>query len=97
VLVSYYGSGIADRLEDASRCTCPAIFHFGEADAYLPVEQAQRIQAAFAAHSSAEIHMHSGAGHAFDNFRAPIFYNQAAAEASWPQTTDFLERWYPPA
>jgi carboxymethylenebutenolidase len=28
VLASYYGSGIADRLEDASRCTRPNDFSF---------------------------------------------------------------------
>jgi carboxymethylenebutenolidase len=95
--VSYYGSGIADRLDDAPRLTCPVIFQFGGDDPYLPMEQIQRIQTAFASHPAAEFHAHPGAGHAFDNFRAPIFYRQPAADAAWPQTTDFLKRVYPAA
>jgi carboxymethylenebutenolidase len=95
VVVSYYGAGIADRLEDAPRLRCPVIFQFGGDDPYLPAEQAQRIEAAFSGHPGAEFHTHPGAGHAFDNFRAPIFYHQAAAEAAWPQTRAFLQRSYP--
>jgi len=92
VVVSYYGSGIADRLDDASRLDCPVIFHFGAADTYLPPDQAERIRASFQDHPDAEIHMHADAGHAFDNFRAPIFYHQSAADEAWPQTRAFLEQ-----
>lgn len=94
VVVSYYGSGIADRLVDAGQLTCPACFQFGEADPYLSQEQAAQIERAFANHPAAEFHAHGG-GHAFDNFRAPIFYHQPAADAAWPQTTAFLAREYP--
>jgi carboxymethylenebutenolidase len=97
VVVSYYGSGIADRLEDAPRLTCPVIFQFGGADPYLPPEQAEQIRAAFSGHPKTEVHSHEGAGHAFDNRRAPIFYNEAAAAAAWPQTTEFLRRNFPAA
>ncbi len=96
MVVAYYGSGTADRLEDAPKITCPVIFHFGEADPYLPAEQAERIRAAFSARPNAEVHMHAGAGHAFDNHRAPMFYYQPASAESWPQTTAFLQRNYPP-
>jgi len=95
VVVAYYGSGTADRLEDAPKLTCPVLFQWGGADTYLPPEQTQRIEAAFESHPAAEFHTHPGAGHAFDNFRAPIFYHQPAAEASWPQTVAFLQRHYP--
>jgi carboxymethylenebutenolidase len=95
VVVSYYGAGIADRLEDAPNLRSPVIFQFGGADNYLPPEQAARIEAAFSAHPAAEFHSHTGAGHAFDNFRAPIFYYQSAADAAWPQTCQFLERVFP--
>jgi carboxymethylenebutenolidase len=96
VVVSYYGSGIADRLDDAPKLDCPVIFHFGAADAFLPPDQAQRIRASFQDHPDAEIHMHADAGHAFDNFRAPIFYHQAAADEAWPQTRAFLEQHFAP-
>ncbi len=95
VIVSYYGSGIADRLTDAAQLRCPACFQFGSEDPYLPQEQAEQIQRAFAEHPAAEFHSHAGGGHAFDNFRAPIFYHQPAADAAWPQTTAFLAREYP--
>jgi carboxymethylenebutenolidase len=94
VVVSYYGSGIADRLSDAARLTCPVIFHFGAADNYLPPEQAARIASAFSSRPDAETHSQPGAGHAFDNFRAPIFYHAEAASAAWPLTEDFLKRFY---
>src|SRR5437879_1980895 len=97
VVVSYYGSGISDRLDDASKLQCPVIFHFGGADPYLPPEQAERIRDAFASRADAEMHSHAGAGHAFDNYRAPMFYHAPAAAESWPQTTAFLKRTYPPA
>jgi carboxymethylenebutenolidase len=95
VVVAYYGSGTADRLEDAAQLRAPVIFHFGGADPYLPPDQAQRIEAAFAGHPAAEFHSHPGAGHAFDNFRAPIFYHEGASAAAWPQTVAFLKRRYP--
>lgn len=97
VVVSYYGAGTADRLEDASKLQCPVIFHFGNADSYLPPEQVERIRQAFADHPSTAVHIHPGAGHAFDNFRAPMFYHQAASADSWPQTTAFLKERYSPA
>jgi carboxymethylenebutenolidase len=96
IVVSYYGAGIADRLEVASKLDCPIIFHFGGADAYLPPDQADRIRQAFEGDPDAEIHMHADAGHAFDNFRAPIFYHQPAADEAWPQTRAFLQHYFPP-
>jgi carboxymethylenebutenolidase len=91
VLVSYYGSGIASQLDTAPRITAPTIFHFGEADAYLPVAEAGQIRAAFASHASTEVHMHHGAGHAFDN-PSPMFNHAGAAAEAWQQTSAFLER-----
>lgn len=90
--VSYYGSGIADRLEDAGRIGCPVIFHFGGADPYLPQDQVGRIGEAFAHRDDVEVHVQAGAGHAFENFLAPQFSNPAAAAVSWPLTVDFLAR-----
>jgi carboxymethylenebutenolidase len=95
VVVSYYGSGIADRLSEAPKLTCPVIFHFGGADNFLPAEQASQIASAFASRPDVETHSQPAAGHAFDNFRAPIFYHADAASAAWPLTEDFLKRAYP--
>ena len=97
VVVAYYGSGIADRLEDAPRLTAPVLFHFGGDDPYIPMDQVERVQQAFAGRPGAEVQVHAGAGHAFDNFRAAMFHHPAATEASWRQTQAFLRQHYPAA
>jgi carboxymethylenebutenolidase len=94
VVVSYYGSGIASQLDTAQRITAPIIFHFGDNDSYLPVAEADQIRAAFASHKDAEVHMHQGAGHAFDN-PSPMFHHAAASAEAWPQTVAFLKRQLP--
>lgn len=72
------------------------MFQFGAADNFLPVDQSERIRETFSQHQDAEIHLHAGAGHAFDNFRAPIFHHAQARADSWPQTRAFLERHFDP-
>jgi carboxymethylenebutenolidase len=94
VLVSYYGSGIASQLDAAPRITAPTIFHFGDADAYLPVTEAEQIRSAFASHPSTEVHLHHGAGHAFDN-PSPMFSHAGASAEAWQQTSAFLARYLP--
>jgi len=90
--VSYYGSGIADRLNDAENLTCPIIFHFGGSDPFIPNEQVDAIRAHLDDRYNVEIHVQHQAGHAFENFLAPQFHDAAAAAASWPLTVAFLER-----
>jgi carboxymethylenebutenolidase len=96
VVVSYYGSGIGNLLDVAPRVTAPVVFHFGDADQFLPVEEADRIEAAFASHPGTEVHMHAGGGHAFDN-PSPMWHHQAASLEAWPQTVAFLHKHLPPA
>jgi len=96
VVVSYYGSGIADQLASAAQLRAPIIFHFGAADAFLPVADAERIRDAFAGRSDMEWHLHADAGHAFDNRRAPMFSYPPAAADAWQQTVAFLQRHFPP-
>jgi carboxymethylenebutenolidase len=95
VVVSYYGSGIGSQLQDAGRIDHPIIFHFGTADSYLPLEEAERIRDAFAAHPASQVHFHEGAGHAFDN-PSPMFHHPQASQEAWPQTAAFLQRHFPP-
>lgn len=95
--VSYYGSGIADVLDLADRITCPILFHFGASDPYIPVDQIERIQAAFGGRPDAEVHVQADAGHAFDNHEAPMFHQPEAAAAAWAITRDFLARTLPVA
>ena len=82
VAISYYGSNIASSLDLAGKITCPIIFHFGERDAYIPVEQVDQIRVAFENRDNAPVHVHD-AGHAFDNHEAPMFFDPEAAKAAW--------------
>jgi carboxymethylenebutenolidase len=91
-VVSYYGSGIADRLSEAETLTCPVIFHFGGNDPFIPNEQVDAIRAHLDDRPNVEVHVQHGAGHAFENFLAAQFHDPAAAAASWPLTVDFLAR-----
>jgi carboxymethylenebutenolidase len=93
-VASYYGSGIASQLDLAAKISAPIIFHFGDNDSYLPVSDANAIRDAFAGHSTAEVHMHAGAGHAFDN-PSPMFHHAGASAEAWPQTVAFLKRYLP--
>ena len=91
-VVSYYGSGIASRVEDAGKVTCPVIFHFGGSDPFIPNEEVDAIRAAFEGREDVELHVQQEAGHAFENHLAAQFSNPDAAAASWPLTVAFLER-----
>jgi carboxymethylenebutenolidase len=90
--VSYYGSGIADRLNECDQLTCPILFHFGGNDPYIPNEQVDAIRARLGERPNVEIHVQHQAGHAFENHLAPQFHDPTAAAASWPLTVDFLRR-----
>jgi carboxymethylenebutenolidase len=89
--VCYYGSGIGNELDSASRISAPILFHFGDNDQFLPLEEANRVRDTFTSRSDAETHMHAGAGHAFDN-PSPMFHHAGARAEAWPQTTAFLKR-----
>lgn len=91
--VSYYGSGIAERLEAAHQISCPVLFHFGGADPYIPSEQAEQIRQAFAERGDVEVHVQANAGHAFENSFSAQFSNPEATEKSWPLTLAWLARW----
>ena len=87
--VSYYGSGIAGMLEQLDNIDCPVLFHFGDADGYIPSDQIAAIVAATDGRDGLTVNVEHG-GHAFDNHESAIFYDEAAAKAAWPKTTAFL-------
>jgi len=93
--VSFYGSGVPDRLDQAGRITCPIQFHFGGRDPYIPRQAVQRVVDAVTALPNAEIHVQEEAGHAFHNNLAPQFHDPEAAAAAWELTTRFLARTLP--
>ncbi len=90
VTVSYYGSGIAGSLGLLPQITCPIQFHFGGQDPYIPMDQIDAIAKAIDGKDAAELHVQVGAGHAFDNHEAAMFWNEPAAAAAWALTSNFL-------
>lgn len=90
VAVSYYGSGVAGALDVLPQVTCPVLFHFGDADPYLPNEDVERLAAASAGMANVEILVQAGSGHAFDNSFNPNFSDPPAAAAAWERTVAFL-------
>ncbi|MGH8982581.1 MAG: dienelactone hydrolase family protein [Acidimicrobiia bacterium] len=87
--VSYYGVGIDQALDQASTLACPALFHFGTDDAFVPVETVAKLRDALGAKPTVEFETYDGAGHAFDNPHAPWHDPDAAARA-WERTRTFL-------
>jgi carboxymethylenebutenolidase len=91
-IVCYYGSGIADSLEAAGSISCPALFHFGGEDQFIPRSDAERVAAVVETRPDWEIAIQEDGGHAFDNHEAPMFHRPEAAARAWELTRDFLAR-----
>jgi len=89
VCVSYYGSGVPDMLEHIDAVTCPTLFHFGNADPYIPNDGVEAINAAIAGRPGFVLNVEN-AGHAFDNHESDIFWTESAARAAWAKTMAFL-------
>jgi carboxymethylenebutenolidase len=90
--VSYYGSTVAARIEAAGDLSCPAIFHFGGADPFIATADAEKVRDTLADRDDITVHIHDGAGHAFENSFAPQFSDPDATAVSWSQTLEFLRR-----
>jgi carboxymethylenebutenolidase len=94
-IVCYYGSGIADSLDAAPAIACPALFHFGGDDPFIPRSDAEKVGAVVAERPDWEIAIQEDGGHAFDNHEAPRFHRPEAAARAWELTRDFLARRLP--
>jgi carboxymethylenebutenolidase len=88
--VSYYGSGVPDMIGMLDQVTCPTLFHFGNADPFIPNEGVERVAAAIAGRDRFLLNVEA-AGHAFDNHESEQFYASAPAAAAWAKTMSFLE------
>ncbi len=89
-VVSYYGSGVPDLVDQLGSITAPTLLHFGGADPYIPGDQVEQVAAAARQHAGIEVNVEAGAGHAFDNHEAPMFFDARAAEHAWELTRAFL-------
>lgn len=94
--ISYYGSGVPSMLGLIDQVTCPTLFHFGNADSFLPNEGVENVVEAIAGRQGFVVNIEN-AGHAFDNHESEMFYNEAAANAAWAKTMSFLQLYVPPS
>ncbi|CAN7440413.1 dienelactone hydrolase family protein [Knoellia sp. LjRoot47] len=95
VLVSYYGSALPNLLGLAPEVTVASLHHFGDDDAYIPLETVRDIERAVTEGSDdVTFEVHPGAGHAFDN-PSPMFHHAEASAAAWEQTTQWLAEHLP--
>ena len=92
--VSYYGSGVPSMLDLLDKVTCPTLFHFGNADPYIPSEGVDALGAAIAGRPGFELNIEN-AGHAFDNHESEMFYNEGASQAAWSKTMAFFSTHLP--
>src|SRR5947208_504680 len=88
VLMEIYGVG--SYIRRAAQIECPAIFHFGAEDQYIPLQAAEKVCAAAAERPDWECHIQPDGGHAFDNHEAPMFSRPEAAARAWELTRSFL-------
>lgn len=89
--VPFYGVGPAVP-ETYAGITAPVQGHYGEQDAFYPVDRARAQEAQIRAESSAPVEFHYyDAGHAFMNPKDKLgTYSAPQAEQAWARTLDFL-------
>lgn len=89
-LVSYYGSALPELLGLAPEVPVPSLHHFGESDAYIPLDTVRAIETAVTASNDAvTFETYAGADHAFDN-PSPMFHHPEASGAAWSTTVAWL-------
>ena len=91
-IVSYYGSGVAASVDQMPSITCPALYHFGGNDPFIPTADIDTVVAAAEADDRGllRVEVQPQAGHAFDNHKAAMFHDANAAAAAWAITSTFL-------
>ncbi len=89
--VSYYGSAVNSLLEHADKVEGPIMFHYGNNDPFIPVENIDEVEKALGSRPGVEFFRYE-AGHAFSNADAPSMYNAQAAGVAWERTLGFFER-----
>lgn len=87
--VPYYGGGIHDNLDQASKIKAPILFHYAEKDGHIPLSAVANVKASFAGRDNASFHVYPDADHGF-NCWARGTYQQKAAALAHGRTLQFL-------
>jgi carboxymethylenebutenolidase len=92
-IMKSWGEGAATPFAQTAEIDCPILFHFGEEDANpSPADRVKLDEELTRLGKTHEFFTYPKAGHAFMNFTNSERYREAASEASWPRTIDFLSR-----
>jgi carboxymethylenebutenolidase len=87
--VCYYGGGIHTQLDQASKITCPILFHFAEKDHFIPKSAIDAVKATFANSRNAVIETYPDVDHGFNCWERPS-YNQKASAVAHGLSLSFL-------
>jgi carboxymethylenebutenolidase len=85
--VSYYGVGIDERLDEATKITTPMILHIAQEDEYVDKGAQARLATGLAGHDFVTMHSYAGVNHAFTRNNG-IHYDEAAAKRAHGRTAD---------
>jgi carboxymethylenebutenolidase len=75
--VAFHGVGMHKYLDGADRITKPYSFHFGEKDPIVPLDQVELVRSTLAG-KDGEVHVYSGAAHAFAQVESENYHPEAA-------------------
>ncbi|MEZ5591490.1 MAG: dienelactone hydrolase family protein [Gammaproteobacteria bacterium] len=87
--VSYYGVGIDDKLDEASKISKPVLLHVAEEDEFVNKDAQAKIRAALADHAQVAVHVYPAVNHAFARNQG-IHYDAQAASLANQRTADFF-------
>jgi|SRR5690554_2544093 len=87
--VSYYGGGIQNNLDLASKISQPILFHYAGLDKMIPEEAVAKVKARFADQYSAMFYDYPEVDHGFNCWGRPA-YNQRASALAHGRTLSFL-------
>jgi carboxymethylenebutenolidase len=91
--VPFYGVGPAVEKADLSGITADVQGHYGEDDAFFPVDQARGFEQKLRKEASGDVTFYYyPAGHAFHNDENKLgSYNKDSAQQAWQRTVEFLK------
>jgi carboxymethylenebutenolidase len=93
-LVSFYGSALPGITEAVPSVTTPSLHHFGESDAYIPMDVVQAVRERVSGGGPVDFHTYPGADHAFDNDDF-VNHDPQASAAAWATTESWLREHLP--
>jgi carboxymethylenebutenolidase len=87
--VPYYGGGIHNSLDQASKVNVPILFHYADTDHNIPLTAVEEVKQSFAGRDNATVFVYPNSDHGF-NCWARGTYQQKAAALARGRTLQFL-------